>query len=185
MPSKGQIIIDKLTGNTIEFIETAEDTNGKQVTVKICQKSAGQLVDDHIHVQQQETFKVLSGRITYFLNGEQKYLDAGSEITLPKNVPHNHYNTDKEPLVYLQTISPALDIDYFIENLGGLMDDGRVKEGRLSFLQAMVTLRYLNGETYLAKLPIPVQRFLANLLGPMARRMGYRALYRKYTGVEK
>ncbi len=185
MPSQGQIIIDQFTGNTIEFLETANDTKGERVTLKISQKTNGQMVDDHTHVLQVETFRVISGRMTYFLDGEKKFLTAGEEITLPKNVPHNHYNTDDEPVEYIQTITPALDIDYFVENVGGLINDGKVKNGKLPFLQGMVTLKYLDSPTYLANIPVPVQRILSSILAPFARAIGYRAIYKKYTGIEK
>ncbi len=185
MPYKGQVLTDRNTGNIFEFIETASDTNGERVVVKQTLKSKVKIAPDHIHTKQDETFKVISGQLTYFLNGEEKTLQAGEEILLPKNVAHNHYNTHDEPLVMLQIFEPAYDIDYFIENLIGLSDDGRVKDGNLEFLQAMVTLKYLDTPSYLAGLPISVQKFLATILTPIARMLGYRALYKKYTGIEK
>ena len=106
-------------------------------------------------------------------------------ITLPKNVAHNHYNTDEEPVIYLQTITPAIDIDYFIENLFGLINDGKVKNGQLSFLQAMVTAKYLESPSRLASIPRGIQELLINTLGPLSRLFGYRAIYAKYTGLEK
>jgi len=185
MPTQGQIITDRFTGNTIEFLETSKDTKGKRVTLKIMQKSKGRMVDDHMHVLQVETFKVLSGTMSYFLDGEKKNLKAGEEITLPRNIPHNHYNTSDQPVVYIQTITPGLDIDYFIENVGGLINDGKVKNGKLPFLQGMVTLKYLDSPTYLANIPIPLQHGLSSILAPLARAMGFLAINKKYTGIEK
>ncbi|RKN81897.1 cupin domain-containing protein [Ulvibacterium marinum] len=185
MPKKGQILVDKFTGDSFEFLETGKDTDGKRVVIKVMLKSKGQTVDDHIHVLQDETFKVISGRMTYFLNGEKHFIKQGEEVTLPKNVAHNHYNTDNEPVEYIQTISPAIDVDYFIENLFGMINDGKVKNGKLPFLQAMVTLKYLESPSYLASMPRGLQRGLSTLLSPIARGMGYRAIYEKYTGIEK
>ncbi len=185
MPTKGQILTDKFTGDSFEFLETGEDTNGQRVTIKVNLKSKGQTVDDHIHVLQNENFKVLSGRMTYFINGEKHYLNEGEEVTLPKNVPHNHYNMDDAPVTYVQTISPAIDVDYFLENLFGLINDGKVKNGKLPFLQAMVTLTHLESPSYLASMPRSVQKGLAGILSPIARALGYRAIYKKYTGIEK
>ena len=34
MPTKEQKLIDKFSGDTIEFIETSSDTNGERVTLK-------------------------------------------------------------------------------------------------------------------------------------------------------
>ena len=185
MPTKGQILTDKLTGDTFEFLETTADTNGERVTLKINLKSKGRTVDDHIHLIQDETFKVISGRMTYFQNGKEGRVNAGEEVTLEHDIPHNHYNMDDEPAVYIQTISPAMDIDYFLENLFGMINDGKVKDGKLPFLQAMVTLKHLESPSLLANLPRPLQKGLATILAPIARMMGYRAIYKKYTGIEK
>lgn len=35
MPTKGQKITDKFTGDTIEFIETSSDNNGERITIKV------------------------------------------------------------------------------------------------------------------------------------------------------
>ena len=185
MPTKGQKLVDKFNGDTIEFIETSSDTNGERVTFKVTLKSKGQTVDDHYHILQEESFKVLSGRMTYFLDGKQHNIKAGEEVTLPKNKPHNHYNMDDEPVEYIQTITPGIDVDFFIENLFGMINDGKVKDGKLPFLQAMVTGKYLESSSRLASIPPGLQNILINILGPIARLFGYRAIYKKYTGIEK
>ena len=185
MPSQGQKLVDKFTGDTIEFLESSSDTIGERVTLKVTLKSKGQTVDDHIHLLQEESFKILSGRMTYFLDGEERFADVGDEIVLPKNKPHNHYNTSDEPAEYIQTITPGIDVDLFLENLFGMINDGKVKDGKLPFLQAMVTGKYLESPSRLAAIPMGPQDFLINTLGPLARLFGYRAIYKKYTGVEK
>ncbi len=185
MPKSGQKLTDSFTGDSIEFIETSAETNGERVTLKVKLKSKGQAVDDHLHIIQEESYKILSGRMTYILDGNQHYVNAGEEVVLPKNKAHNHYNTDNEPVEYIQSITPGLDIDLFIENLIGMINDGKVKEGKLPFLQAMVTGKYLDSPSRLASIPLGLQNVLINLLGPIARLFGYRAIYKKYTGVEK
>ena len=185
MPTKGQKLIDKFTGDAIEFIETSADTNGERVTLKVTLKSKGQRVDDHIHLLQDESFKILSGRMTFLLDGKQQYVNTGEELTLPKNKAHNHYNSDNEPAEYLQTITPGIDVDLFLENYFGMINDGTVKEGKLPFLQAMVTAKYLDSPSRLASIPLGPQNVLVNILGPIARLFGYRAIYKKHTGIDK
>ncbi|WP_194774593.1 cupin domain-containing protein [Pararhodonellum marinum] len=185
MPTQGQILIDNFTGDTIEFIETSSDTNGERVTLKVTLKSKGQTVDDHLHILQDESFEVLSGTLTYLKDGKKNYIGAGERVVLPKNKPHNHYNTSDEPAAFIQTITPAIDVDYFIENLFGMINDGKVKEGKLPFLQAMVTAKYLESPSRLAAIPMGLQNVLINTIGPMARIFGYRAIYKKYAGIEK
>ncbi|NNF36275.1 MAG: cupin domain-containing protein [Saprospiraceae bacterium] len=185
MPQKGQILKDTVTGNIYEFIETAEDTHGAKVTVKITLNDKGKIAPDHIHLNQDETFEIFQGTMTYTLNGKEHEIKAGESIMLQRNVPHNHYNLSDEPLVFLQTIEPAYDIDYFFETLVGLTNDGKVVNGQMKFLQAMAIGKYLNSPSMLASIPRGIQRVLINIMGPIARMLGYRALYPKYCGIEK
>lgn len=185
MPSKGQILLNSETGDQYEFIETANDTKGLRVTVKAKVKSKGKLVPNHFHVSQDETFEILSGNLTVLMDGEEKVLSPGEKFTLPKGIPHNHYNNEEEELVYLHTVEPALDFDYFLENLVGLASDGKGKGGNFGLVQELVTLRYLEGKTYLADMPLGLQKLLMQVVGPIGRLLGYRAVYKKYTGQEK
>jgi quercetin dioxygenase-like cupin family protein len=185
MATKGQMLSNPLTGDGYEFIETAADTNGGHVSVKATVKSKGKQVPDHIHVAQDETFEVLSGRLTVWADGKATTLEAGEKISLPRNQPHNHYNTDEGAVTYLHTVTPALDFEHLLENLVGLAADGKGKNGKFGLLQELVTLKYLDSKTYLAGVPIGVQKILMNTLGPVGRMLGYRALYKKYSGIEK
>jgi hypothetical protein len=46
-------------------------------------------------------------------------------------------------------------------------------------------LRYLDSKTYLAALPLGVQKVLMHTVAPVGRMLGYRAIYNKYSGIEK
>jgi quercetin dioxygenase-like cupin family protein len=185
MPTKGKIMTNPTNGDTYEFVETAKDTNGASVIVKATIKSKGKLVPKHYHVYQDETFEVVSGSLTVWLDGKTKILSAGEKLTLPKNIPHNHYNNDDIPVSYIHTVTPAFDFDYLIENLIGLAADGKSKNGKYGLVQELVSLKYLDGKTYLADIPLGVQKFLMNVIAPIGRLFGYRAIYKKYSGIEK
>jgi len=185
MPTKGQTIINPTNGDSFEFIETAHDTKGERVTIKSIVNSKGQLVPKHFHVFQDETFEVISGQLTVLFEGKTQIVSAGEKITLPKNIPHNHYNNEDSPVTYLHIVSPALDFDYLIENLVGLAAEGKSKNGKFGLVQELVTLKYLDSKSYLADLPIGVQKTLMFTVAPIARLFGYRAIYKKYSGIEK
>lgn len=185
MPTKGQISTNPMSGDTYEFLETAKDTDGQRVVMKATINSVGQYVPNHFHVYQDETFEVISGQLTVLLNGKTKTLSAGEKITLPKNTPHNHFNNESTPVIYIQTVSPALDFDYLVENLVGLAGDGKGENGKYGMVQELVTLKYLDSKSFLADTPIGIQKILMHTIAPIARLFGYRALYKKYTGIEK
>lgn len=185
MATKEQTITNPTNGDSYEFLETAKNTNGEQVTMKAIIKSKGQLVPKHFHVLQDETFEVISGQLTVFSEGQTKKLSAGEKITLPKNVPHNHYNNEDTAVTYIHSVTPALDFEFLIENLVGLAADGKSKNGKYGLVQELVTLKYLDSKSYLADIPIGVQKVLMNTIAPIGRLFGYRAIYKKYSGIEK
>lgn len=185
MPSKGQILRDPDTGDIYEFLETAKDTNGQRVTIKMTLKSKGEKVPDHFHALQDEHFEVVSGNLTILLDGKKQVLTREEKITLPKNKPHNHYNADDEPAVFIQSVTPALDFDYLLENIIGLTIDGKMPNGKAGLIQELVTLKYLDSKSYLANIPMGLQKFLMNVVGPIGRLFGYRAIYKKYSDIEK
>lgn len=185
MPVKGQILINPISNDTYEFIETAADTNGDRVKMKATIHSTGRYVPDHLHLLQEETFEVISGQLTVLQNGTTEIYGPGKKVTLKENTPHNHYNDSKIPVEYIQTVRPALDFDYLVENIIGLAADGRSKNGNFGLVQELVTLKYLDSKSYLADIPIGVQNVLMHIVAPIGRRMGYRAIYKKYSGIEK
>jgi quercetin dioxygenase-like cupin family protein len=185
MPSKGQAITNPTNGDTYEYIETAKDTNGECVVVRATIKGKGQVVPNHIHVLQDETFEVISGKLTIWTHGRIMTLSAGEKMRLPKNEAHNHYNNDDAALTYIHTITPALDFDYLIENLVGLAADGKGKNGKFGLVQELVALKYLDSKTFLAGVPISIQKLLMNIIAPVGRLFGYRAIYKKYSNIEK
>jgi quercetin dioxygenase-like cupin family protein len=185
MPIKGQVISNPETGDSYEFIETAKDTNGERVTMNANIMAKGQLVPNHYHLLQDETFEIISGSLTVWLDGKKIILSAGEKMTLPKNIPHNHYNSEDIPVSYVHTVTPAFDFDYLVENLVGLAADGKSNKGKYSLIQNMVSLKYLDSKSYLADIPLGFQKVLINTLAPIGRLLGYRAIYKKYSGIEK
>lgn len=172
-----------LTGDTYEYLETSRDSEGARVVIKATVKSKGQLVPNHFHTVQDETFEVVDGQLTIWADGATRVLSAGERITLPKSKAHNHYNNHNAPVTYIHTVTPGLDFDYLIENLVGLAADG--KNGGGSLVQQLVTLRYLESKSLLADVPVAVQKILLMTIPPIARLFGYRAIYKKYSGMEK
>jgi quercetin dioxygenase-like cupin family protein len=185
MPFKVQVLTSPTTKNSFEFIETAKESNGEHVIMRGTIYSKGANVPNHIHTLQEETFEVVSGQLTILENGAKRILSAGDKITFPKNKPHNHYNDHDEAVTYIQTVTPALDMDYFLETLLGLDADGKAKNGKYGLVQELVLLKYLDSKSFLADMPIGVQKILMNIIAPIGKLMGYRAIYKKYSGIEK
>ncbi len=184
MAQKGQVLTDKVEGTIVEFLETSADTSGEHFKVKLTVSKRGILAPDHFHVLQDEEFEILKGTLTYKRGKDVYKAQAGETVVMKRGEHHNHYNDDEEPVVFIQKVSPAYDLEYFFENLVGLSNDGKLNNGQPSFIQAMMWVNYLKGKTFLSDIPIPVQKVLAATLAPVGRLFGYRAVYKKYCGID-
>jgi quercetin dioxygenase-like cupin family protein len=185
MAFKGQIWNDPVTGDTVEVLETGKENNGERLLYRFTIKPNGFKPVLHIHEKQDEIFNIISGKLTCNLNGQVKVVGPGETVRLPKGIPHTHYNGEaKEELVMLQSITPALDAEYLIDSILGLTKDKKIIDGNPKFLQVMVWLRHYNARTYLAKVPVAAQNFLAFFLAPVGRLKGYKAAYKEYSGVD-
>ncbi|QQS29657.1 MAG: cupin domain-containing protein [Sphingobacteriales bacterium] len=182
MPYTGQTFVNQKTGEVVTFTETSKETNGSHVTIKSVLKQGGGFKVNHIHPFADEIFEVISGTLSFKLNGVEETITAGHKISFPRNQAHAHWNNHPEDLVILQTITPCLDVERFLETLFGLGADGYLDQtGQPPFLQVMVWLKEVNNRTYLADIPVGVQNVLASVLTPVAKLLGYRAFYPKYT----
>lgn len=185
MPNVGQIYKNPQSGDEFEFLETAKSSNGKRVVLRYKVKQKGEFVPNHFHVLQDETFEITKGSLTVWKDGKTFEVSAGNKITLEKGIKHNHYNNSDETLEYIHIVEPALDFDYLLENIIGLTIDGKMPNGKAGLVQELVTLKYLDSKSYLADIPVGIQNLLMNTIAPIARLFGKRAIYKKYSDIEK
>lgn len=185
MAYKDQVWNNPVTGDKVEVLETSKENNGERLLYRFTIKPNGFKPALHVHEKQDEIFEIIRGKFTYNLEGKLKVASAGETVVLPKGRPHTHYNGDPhEDLVMLQSITPALDSEWLVDSILGLTKDGEIINGEPKFLQVMVWLRYYKAKTYLAKVPVAVQKYLAFILAPVARLLGYKAAYKEYSGVD-
>lgn len=178
MASKGQQLLNPKNGEYFEFIKTASETGGAFTTIKVLIKKGGFKPVMHKHLDQEETFEVISGQLTYILEGKAPVtLGPGEKVTLPRGVGHTHFNDTDSDLVMYQTASPSLDFEPFIKSLHHHIINGNMKNGQPPFLQLMIWMKEMEGTTCVANIPISVQKALATFLAPVGKLMGYKTFY--------
>jgi quercetin dioxygenase-like cupin family protein len=170
-------------GDSMEILETSAMTGGARTRAHLVFKPGGSRVPMHRHLLQDEKYEVLSGTMTYWLNRKEYHAEAGTTVTLPRGVLHQHYSDGSEDVISIQTITPGLDFDYVVENLFGLGSEGRGVNPIDALLQGLVWIRKAKGPFYLA-MPIWAQHVLAFIVTPIAYRLGYRAVYKRFSGEE-
>lgn len=177
MAHRGQVLVNHSTGEAVEFLETRRENKGERLRFKYIMKPGGLKPVRHFHALQDETFEVLSGRLAYVVDGEQKFAVPGETVLLPKGVPHTHFNGHDAETVVIQSHIPALDSEAIVETLYYLDSHGKMNNGEPPLLQVMVWLKELKAKTYLASLPKGMQDALAVVLAPVGKLAGYKTTY--------
>ncbi len=67
---------NKVTGEQITFLETAEEMNGRYLSIEVSLPPQGDGPSLHIHDEFEEEFEVISGRLTVTIRKEQHVLRA-------------------------------------------------------------------------------------------------------------
>lgn len=178
-----KLVLD--SGDSVELLETSAMTGGERVRARLVFKAGGLKVVPHIHPHQDETYEVISGKLTYLLDGAKNVAPAGTTVVLPRGISHQHYCGGPEDAVTIQTMTPGWDFDYLLENVFGLGSEGRAIRGLDNILQGIVWLRRLKSGFFLAGIPIWMQRALAWIATPILELFGYRAVHQRFSGEER
>lgn len=190
MAWSGKILRDPQTGVQIKVLQTARESLGKRFEVEIAYPvgtgKEGQR--PHFHTRFDEQFEVLAGTAAYEINGVRKVAAVGTRFSIHRNQPHlNPYNAGKDTLRIRQWVElPQPDrrmleaFEDFIETGFGLAAEGK----HPSFLQTVVLFRALQPGSYVAGIPIPVQRVLFGALAALGRALGYQTRYPRFASPE-
>lgn len=178
MAEKGDVLRQGDT-DTMVFRATAADTGGAYLEVEATYGPMGDLrPPPHYHPRQEEHFTVLSGALSVLVGGERRTLTAGSELVVPRQVPHAMWNEGDEPTTFRWRTTPARRTEHMFEVFWGLVADGKMgRHGspRPALLQSMAMMWSFRGEWRLTSPPYPVALPLCAVLSVPARLLGHRA----------
>ena len=69
----------------------------------------------HVHTQEEETWYVLEGELTWTVGDNEFHAKQGSFINLPRFVPHAFLNKSNKPARMMQTYAPAGSENWFLD----------------------------------------------------------------------
>lgn len=192
MPSTADLWFENpLMGQRARLVTLPADTGGRSFVIEYVNKPfTGEFaVPPHLHPTYVETFEILAGRARYRLGGEVHQAGPGDRVVLPAGIPHVHpwSESDEELRVRQTAEATPPDLRGLTASLQGaitifgLAGAGRVnRRGVPSLLQVAVIIHETMPATYLAGVPIPVQRGAFAVLAALGRRLGYRTAYPEY-----
>lgn len=176
----GQSLNNPFTKERIVFLHTEQDTAGALVEFDhYMPPSAAPFFPEHVQLNQEERFEIVSGTATYRLNGAEHQAQAGETVVVPLGALHiNCWNAGPAELHLRHSFQPALGSDIFFETLFALAQAGKTNaKGEVNVLQLAVIGSEIKSQTYGAGLPVPFQRFGISVLAVLGRLLGYRARY--------
>ena len=130
----------------------------------------------HFHPAQDERFRVESGALRVRIDGEERELQAGDEVEIPRGAVHQLWNPGADPVRATWQTMPRLRTEQWFEAIDALHREGRVgKDGMPGPLAFGVLLTEYRDVFRLAVAPDPVLRPALAALGAVGRRRGYSA----------
>jgi mannose-6-phosphate isomerase-like protein (cupin superfamily) len=176
-------IENRLTGERVTFLLTTDETNGECVRIRNTTFAGSQGVVLHYHLTYTETFEVLEGRLDMSVGSNDSHLAlaAGSSAFVPLKTAHRFWNSSSEPVVFEVEIRPARNFEKALRAQFGLAADGRTNDRAVPKNPLELSLIYELAESYIAGVPLPLQKGVSGALSSIARRLGYDPEFSQYT----
>jgi quercetin dioxygenase-like cupin family protein len=182
LPRYGDVFENEVTGEYAVVIRGDEDGGGEPGLGHLVVKPGGAVVGEHVHPHFQERFRVISGELGARVDGVERTLLAGDEVTVPAGVPHDWWNAGDEEAGVLVEVAPLNT--RFLEMLAtlfGLANAGRTNaKGMPNPLQLALIGQEFSDVIVFTKPPRAVQKVAFGVLGGLGRLRGYRGIYPEY-----
>lgn len=186
MSKAGDIFENPVTGEYGYVRLGTEETNGERVVSDLRVQPGGASLGPHLHREVDERFTVLAGKIGYFVGDQKGILQTGETADLPRGIPHDWWNAGDEEARVIVEIWPAARFEQMAITTFGLAREGKTnKKGMPNLLQLAVISQEFEDVLQVMNPPRWVQRVLFGALVPIARLLGYKAIYPHYVEMAK
>lgn len=175
-------VVNKVTGEQITFLETAEETNGEYLLIEVALPPQGDGPPLHLHDEFEEEFEVTSGKLTVTLGKEQHILQSGDRRLVTLNTTHTFTNNHDEPVVFRVRLTPPSQFEQSVRIHYGLMEDGLVDAKGNPKDLAYTALILSMQNTLVAGIPLWLQRKLFKFIVNRAQKKHRYEALEKYTG---
>lgn len=105
-----------VSGDIVMVLRSGADTQGAYSVMELL-IAPGNGTPPHVHHREDETFLIMDGEMTFWVEDEPRVLRKGDFLHAPKDVPHHYANTGTQPARLVVTAAPA-GIEEFFEKVG-------------------------------------------------------------------
>ena len=164
------------TGDTIEFLETDEGTNGQmsRFIMTLAPYASWAKNPRHFHPFQTETIKVISGELNLTVGDKHLVLTPIDEkVIVNKFVLHSFWNTTDQEVKFEAEIFPPKNIEKGLRLTYKLSEQGKISKNNIPYnpFYTLVLMDYF--DSYFRFIPWKWQRFLFRSGAKFAKWFGY------------
>jgi quercetin dioxygenase-like cupin family protein len=172
------VIHDPARRQRYVFRRTAVDTGGELLEAEVWAEPEGD-VPEHVHPSQEERFEVLSGNVTFRLEGVRRRAAQGETLVVPPGTRHSFVNDGEVEAHLIVQIRPALELQEFLEAAAGLARARKITRGGAprsprALIELAMLARHFRSCTYLARPPVAMQNAMTAPLAALGRALGYK-----------
>jgi mannose-6-phosphate isomerase-like protein (cupin superfamily) len=159
MITKGQTLVNPVTGERMTFLETSAETDGEYVRIELHAEPQAFVAAAHVHPAQVETFEVVSGTLGAKVAGKGIEAQARDVLVVEPGQAHKWWNAGEGNLVFRCELRPALRFESLIETMFALAAAGKTnKKGLPNPFRLAVIARAHFDTVRLPFPPAPLQR---------------------------
>jgi mannose-6-phosphate isomerase-like protein (cupin superfamily) len=118
--SKGQTLVNPVTGERMTFLQTSAETDGEYVLIELHAEPQAFVAAAHVHPAQVETFEIVSGTLGAKVAGKKLEAQAGDVLVVEPGQAHKWWNAGEGELVFRCELRPALRFESLIETMFAL-----------------------------------------------------------------
>jgi quercetin dioxygenase-like cupin family protein len=178
MAYAGQIIHNPVSGERIEFLRTAADTDGELLEIELELAADGRVPGAHVHPEQEERFDVLEGTMKFRLGLRTIVAHAGDTVVVPAGRVHKFSNGGDGPARARVQVTPALDMEDLFTTTAELAHEGKVlRSGMPTPMHLALFVQRFRREVRAPFPPAPIVRAVMAPLAGLGRQRGHAARY--------
>jgi mannose-6-phosphate isomerase-like protein (cupin superfamily) len=151
-------------------VTTSSSATGGEYVEMDCTAVPGAGTIIHYHPEQEETFRVLEGRLDVLSDGHWRAVQPGETYATPPGAIHAWRNAGQSPLRFLNVHRPALGFQDHMETL-----DRLVRSGKVRGMRDLRSLIYMSMSAVKHRPDVGVKppQWLVETLAFIGRRLGY------------
>jgi quercetin dioxygenase-like cupin family protein len=178
MSKAGDVFENPVTGEYGYVRVGTEETNGKLLVSDLRLHPGAAAIGPHIHPNADERFTAVKGKIGYLLGDQKKILQANESMEIPRGIVHDFWNAGDEEARVIVEIRPGARMELMMITMFSLAYEGKTnKKGVPDLLQMALIAKEFEDVLQVMNPPLWVQRVLFGILAPIARLVGYKAIY--------